>query len=215
MLIRKANEASIPVITATQMLLSMTKSQRATRAEISDIANAVMDGTDAVMLSEESAVGDYPVLAVNTMFETIRETETLFKYYRYAGYEKIDSGDTISESAVRLSKDLNAKGIFAITSSGASARKLARYKPKKTIYAITHDNQVRGQMTLSWGVIPLMSVTKDTLELIVNSFMSRGLKNGSIKRENNYILTAGDPVGKAGSTNMIKVITSEDMQLFK
>jgi len=214
MLIRKANEASIPVITATQMLLSMTKSQRATRAEISDIANAVMDGTDAVMLSEESAVGDYPVLAVKTMFETIRETESLFKYYRYAGYEKTDSGDTISEAAVRLSKDLNAKGIFAITSSGASARKLARYKPKKTIYAITHDTQVRGQMTLSWGVIPLMSVTQESLELIVNSFMSRGLKDGSIKREHNYILTAGDPIGKAGSTNMIKVITSEDMQLF-
>ena len=215
MLIRKANESSIPVITATQMLLSMTTSQRATRAEISDIANAVMDGTDAVMLSEESAVGDYPVLAVETMFNTIMETERLFKYYRYAGYEKKDIGDTISESAVRLSKDLNAKGIFAITSSGSSARKLARYKPKKTIYAITHDAQVRGQMTLVWGVIPLMSVKKESLERIVNSFMSRGLKNASIKRENSYILTAGETVGKTGSTNMIKVITSEDMQLFK
>ena len=215
MLIRKANESSIPVITATQMLLSMTTSQRATRAEISDIANAVMDGTDAVMLSEESAVGDYPVLAVETMFNTISETERLYKYYRYAGYEKKDSGDTISESAVRLSKDLNAKGIFAITSSGISARKLARYKPKKTIYAITHDAQVRGQMTLVWGVIPLMSVKKESLELIINSFMSRGLKNASITRENSYILTAGDTIGKTGSTNMIKVITSEDMQLFK
>lgn len=215
MLIRKANESSIPVITATQMLLSMTTSQRATRAEISDIANAVMDGTDAVMLSEESAVGDYPVLAVETMFNTISETERLYKYYRYAGYEKKDSGDTISESAVRLSKDLNAKGIFAITSSGSSARKLARYKPKKTIYAITHDAQVRGQMTLVWGVIPLMSVKKESLELIINSFMSRGLKNASITRENSYILTAGDTIGKTGSTNMIKVITSEDMQLFK
>ena len=215
MLIRKANESSIPVITATQMLLSMTTSQRATRAEISDIANAVMDGTDAVMLSEESAVGDYPVLAVETMFNTISETERLYKYYRYAGYEKKDSGDTISESAVRLSKDLNAKGIFAITSSGSSARKLARYKPKKTIYAITHDAQVRGQMTLVWGVIPLMSVKQESLELIINSFMSRGLKNASITRENSYILTAGDTIGKTGSTNMIKVITSEDMQLFK
>ena len=215
MLIRKANESSIPVITATQMLLSMTTSQRATRAEISDIANAVMDGTDAVMLSEESAVGDYPVLAVETMFNTISETERLYKYYRYAGYEKKDSGDTISESAVRLSKDLNAKGIFAITSSGSSARKLARYKPKKTIYAITHDAQVRGQMTLVWGVIPLMSVKQESLELIINSFMSRGLKNASIARENSYILTAGDTIGKTGSTNMIKVITSEDMQLFK
>jgi len=212
MLISKANEASIPVITATQMLLSMTKNERATRAEISDIANAVMDGTDAVMLSEESAVGAHPVLAVKTMFETIRETEKLYKYYRYEGYANQDSGDTISESAVRLADELNTKGVFAITSSGASARKLARYKPKKTIYAITHDNQVRGQMSLVWGVIPLMSVKKESLEKILNSFMSRGLQEGSIKKENSYILTAGDPIGKAGSTNMIRVISSEDMQ---
>jgi pyruvate kinase len=214
MLIRKANEACIPVITATQMLLSMTKNQRATRAEISDIANAVMDGTDAVMLSEESAVGDYPILSVETMFKTISETENLYKYYRFAGYEKKDSGDTISESAVRLSKDLNTKGIFAITSSGASARKLARYKPQKTIYAITHDADVRGQMTLVWGVIPLMSVAEENLGKFLEEMMQRGLANGSIKREYSYILTAGDPIGKAGTTNMIRVISSEDMKFF-
>ncbi len=214
MLIRKANTANIPVITATQMLLSMTSNERATRAEISDIANAVMDGTDAVMLSEESAVGKHPVLAVETMTKTIRETEKLYKYYRYAGYENRDIGDTISESAVRLACDVDAKGIFAITSSGASARKLARYKPKKTIYAITHNAQVRGQMSLVWGVIPLMSVEEESLENILDSFIKRGLKEGSIKKENAYILTAGDPIGKAGSTNMIRVITSEDMKEF-
>ncbi|MDF1878721.1 pyruvate kinase [Sulfurimonas sp. SAG-AH-194-C20] len=214
MLIRKANAASIPVITATQMLLSMTKNERATRAEISDIANAVMDGTDAVMLSEESAIGEHPVLAVETMFETIRETEKLYKYYRYEGYTNKDIEDTISESAVRLACDVDAKGIFAISSSGASVRKLARYKPKKTIYAITHDTQTRGQMSLVWGVIPLMSVEKISLEDIVNNFMKRGLDEGSIKKENAYILTAGDPIGKAGSTNMIRVITCEDMKEF-
>ncbi|MDQ7043881.1 MAG: pyruvate kinase [Sulfurimonas sp.] len=214
MLIAKANAASIPVITATQMLLSMTKNERATRAEISDIANAVMDGTDAVMLSEESAVGEYPILAVETMFQTIRETEKLYKYYRYEGYVNKDIGDTISESAVRLARDVDVKGIFAITSSGASARKLARYKPKKSIYAITHNGQVRGQMSLIWGVIPLMSVEKASLSNILNSFMRRGLKEGSINKENSYILTAGDPIGKAGSTNMIRVISSEDMKEF-
>jgi len=214
MLIQKANAASIPVITATQMLLSMTTSQRATRAEISDIANAVMDGTDAVMLSEESAVGEYPVLAVETMFQTIRETEKSFKYNRFAGYENRDSGDTISEAAVRLSSDLNAKGILVITSSGTSAKKLSRYKPKKTIYAVTHDSMVRTQMTLLWGVIPLMSVKKESLEKILNSLMKRGLKEGSLKQEYSYILTAGDPIGKAGSTNLIRVISSEDMKEF-
>jgi len=214
MLIQKANAASIPVITATQMLLSMTKSQRATRAEISDIANAVMDGTDAVMLSEESAVGDFPILAVETMFETIRETEKRFKYDRFIGYENKDSGDTISESAVRLSKDLNVEGIFAITSSGASAKKLSRYKPKKSIYAITHDDMVRSQMTLLWGVVPLMSVQKDTLDQILKTLVKRGLKEGTLNKENSYILTAGDPIGKAGSTNLIRIISSEDMLEF-
>ncbi|MDF1882527.1 pyruvate kinase [Sulfurimonas sp. SAG-AH-194-C21] len=214
MLIHKANAASIPVITATQMLLSMTKNERATRAEISDIANAVMDGTDAVMLSEESAVGEHPVLAVETMSNTIVETEKLYKYYRYAGYTNKDMGDTISESAVRLASDVDAKGIFAITSSGSSVQKLTRYKPKKTIYAITHNEQVRGQMSLVWGVIPLMSVREESLEHVVNSFMKRGLQEGSIKKENSYILTAGDPIGKAGSTNMIRVILSADMQHF-
>lgn len=211
MLIHKANEASIPVITATQMLLSMTTSQRATRAEISDIANAVMDGTDAVMLSEESAVGDYPVLAVETMFNTICETEKRYEYYKFGEFEIKDSGDTINESAVKLSCDLDAKGIFSITSSGASARKVARYRPKKTIYAITHDAQTRGQMTLIWGVIPLMSVRKESLNMILDSLMEKGLKNGSIKKKYSYILTAGDPIGKTGSTNMIRVISREDM----
>ena len=214
MLIRKANEASIPVITATQMLLSMTTNERATRAEISDIANAVMDGTDAVMLSEESAVGSYPVLAVQTMANTIMQTEKSFKYYRYEGYAKKDTGDTISESAVRLSCDLNAKGIFAITSSGASARKLARYRPKKTIYAITHERGTRGKMSLIWGVIPLMSVEKNSLETIVDTFMKQGLQEGSIKRKHNYVLTAGAPIGQAGSTNLIRLISSEDMKFF-
>lgn len=214
MLIRKANAACKPVITATQMLLSMTTNERATRAEISDIANAVMDGTDAVMLSEESAVGAHPVLAVETMYNTISETEKLYKYNRYEGFLKHDSGDTISESAVRLSCDLETKGIFAITSSGSSARKLARYKPKKTIYAVTHDENVRAQMTLSWGVIPLMSVKEESLEKILDSLIHRGLENGSVSRDNSYILTAGDPIGKAGTTNMIRVISKEDMQLF-
>ena len=214
MLIRKANAACKPVITATQMLLSMTTNERATRAEISDIANAVMDGTDAVMLSEESAVGLHPVLAVETMQKTISETEKLYKYNRYEGFIKHDSGDTISESAVRLSCDLDTKGIFAITSSGSSARKLARYKPKKSIYAITHDDKVRAQMTLSWGIIPLMSVKEESLEKILNSLIRRGLEDGSISRENSYVLTAGDPIGKAGTTNMIRVLSKEDMQLF-
>ena len=214
LLISKANNASIPVITATQMLLSMTKNTRATRAEISDISNAVSDGTDAVMLSEESAVGDYPVLAVETMFNTICETEKRYDYHQFRRYFTDHKDYTINESAVRLSRDLNTKGILVITSSGASARKIARYRPAKTIYAITHNTMVRSQLTLVWGVIPLMSIEKDNLDSILKDIMKRGLEDGTIKRDYSYILTAGDPVGEAGTTNMIRVIRKEDMKFF-
>ena len=214
LLISKANNASIPVITATQMLLSMTKNTRATRAEISDISNAVSDGTDAVMLSEESAVGDYPVLAVETMFNTICETEKRYDYHQFRRYFTDHKDYTINESAVRLSRDLNTKGILVITSSGASARKIARYRPAKTIYAITHNTMVRSQLTLVWGVIPLMSIEKDNLDSILKDIMKRGLEDGTIKRDYSYILTAGDPVGEAGTTNMIRVIRKDDMKFF-
>ena len=132
MIIHKANEASKPVITATQMLLSMTESETATRAEISDIANAVLDGTDVVMLSEESAIGDNPVLAVETMFNTIRETEKMYDYDKFSGYSMHDEMDVIDESAVMLADNLNANALLALTTSGQSAKKLARYRPKKS-----------------------------------------------------------------------------------
>ena len=127
MLIRKANEASKPVITATQMLLSMTKNDTATRAEISDIANAVLDGTDAVMLSEESAIGHNPILAVETMVKTIQGAEECYSYYKFSDFKMHDLSDKINESAVRLCKSLDTSGILTITSTGRSAKKIARY----------------------------------------------------------------------------------------
>jgi pyruvate kinase len=215
MLIHKANTAAKPVITATQMLLSMTKSERATRAEISDIANAVLDGTDAVMLSEESAVGVHPVLAVRTMFQTIVDAEKYYRYYRYDEIERQDITDAIDESAVRLSDDLHAQGILSLTSSGSSARKLARYRPKAPIYAITHDDIYRRQLTLSWGVIPVFSVKNESLGMILSEVMKRGLEEGILDRQKRYILTAGDPTGITGSTNMIRLLSGEEMEFFK
>ncbi|MEA3522918.1 MAG: pyruvate kinase [Campylobacterota bacterium] len=215
MLIHKANAAAKPVITATQMLLSMTKSERATRAEISDIANAVLDGSDAVMLSEESAVGVHPSLAVETMFETIRETELNYPFHRFRTFERNDVTDAIDESAVRLSRDLNAEGILTLSASGSSARKLARYRPKRPIYAITHDDTIRRQLTLTWGVVPVFSVTAKSLGMTLCEVMDYGLKKGILDFEKSYILTAGDPTGISGTTNMIRLLQKQEMEFFR
>ncbi len=215
MLIHKANAAAIPVITATQMLLSMTKSERATRAEISDIANAVLDGSDAVMLSEESAVGVHPALAVETMLETIRETELLYPYHKFRTFERNDVTDAIDESAVRLSRDLDVEGILTLSASGASARKLARYRPKKPIYAITHTEIVRRQMTLSWGIVPVFNVKKSSLGRTLCEVMNYGQKKGILDFQKSYILTAGDPTGVTGSTNMIRLLRKNEMEFFQ
>jgi pyruvate kinase len=215
MLIYKANAAAKPVITATQMLLSMTKSERATRAEISDIANAVLDGTDAVMLSEESAVGSNPALAVKTMFETIRETEKSYPFFRFKDFERGDVTDAIDESAVRLSRDLNAEGILTLSASGASARKLARYRPLTPIYAITHSERVRRQLTLSWGIVPVFSLGEKSLGMTLSEVMDYGISNGILNIEKSYILTAGDPTGITGSTNMIRLLRKPEMEFFR
>lgn len=214
MLIRKANIASKPVITATQMLLSMTQSERATRAEISDIANAVLDGTDAVMLSEESAVGKYPILAVSTMFETIREAEKQYDYFQFDEIKCHDATNAIDESAVRLARDLSVDGILSVTSSGNSARKLAKYRPKQPIYAITHDERVRQQLTLTWGVIPLFWVKKSSFGQTIRDVMQKGFIKGVLNPKKSYILTAGDPVGVSGSTNTIRLLREAEMEFF-
>ncbi|MCW8953363.1 MAG: pyruvate kinase [Sulfurimonas sp.] len=215
LLIQKANFAAKPVITATQMLLSMTHSERASRAEISDIANAVLDGTDAVMLSEESAVGKYPVLAVKTMFETIRETERVYAYSREYDQKHEDVTNAIDESAVRLAKDLKVDGILSMTASGNSARKLAKYRPKATIYAITHDDRVRQQLTLSWGIIPVFSVKLGSFGKTISDVMKKGLEENILNIKETYILTAGDPVGECGSTNTIRLLKESEMEFFK
>ncbi|QOY51747.1 pyruvate kinase [Candidatus Sulfurimonas baltica] len=215
MLIHKANLAAKPVITATQMLLSMTHSERATRAEISDIANAVLDGTDAVMLSEESAVGNHPVLAVRTMFETIRETEKSYAYHRVYNQKHDDVTNAIDESAVKLAKDLEVDAIFAVTATGGSARSLSKYRPKSTIYAVTHDDRVRQQLTLSWGIIPAFSVENISIGRTIKDIMQKGLDDKILDLKKSYILTAGDPVGGTGSTNTIRFLREHEMEFFR
>ena len=215
MLIRKANAASKPVITATQMLLSMTTQDRATRAEISDIANAVMDGTDVVMLSEESAVGHNPVLAVETMVKTIQGAEKISPYDKCDFFTINDATDSINEAAVRLCKDVDAWGLICLTASGSSARKIARFRPRRDIYAVTHSMKAARFLTICWGVVPAFMVKEGSLGQMMSQVMQEGLDRKVLKLDKSYILTAGDPVGVAGTTNMIRILREHEMEFFR
>jgi len=215
MLIKKANEASKPVITATQMLLSMTEKERATRAEISDIANAVLDGTDAVMLSEESAVGHNPALAVKTMVQTIQGAEKSYPFYQLDKFCIKDPTDSVNSAAVNLCKDIDAWGMIAITASGQSARKIARYKPQRDIYAVTHSLKTSRFLTISWGVVPAFLVKEASLGQMMCEVMNQGIERAVLQIDKSYILTAGDPVGVNGSTNMIRLLREREMMFFK
>ncbi len=213
MLIQKANAHSKPVITATQMLLSMTEKESATRAEISDVANAVLDGTDAVMLSEESAVGRNPVLVVETMVNTIRSIEAIYPYGKFDfGYD--DAMDVVNESAVRLGDSLSAEGIIAMTTSGQSAKKLSRYRPKMTIYAAIHDERVARRLTMVWGVVPAFLTKKGRLEEMLSEIIHGGLKRGVVDKEHTYIFTAGYPIGTPGTTNVIRILRENEITFF-
>ncbi|WP_294955117.1 pyruvate kinase [Sulfurovum sp.] len=214
MLIKRANNMSKPVIVATQMLLSMTTKETASRAEISDVANAVLDGADAVMLSEESAIGHYPLLAVKTMVQTIQAAEKYYPYQKFSHFDMHDRGDKIDEAAVRMSESLNCAGIIAMTSSGGTAKKAARYRPSQPIYAVTHDKRIAQSLTLVWGVVPAFFVAKSDLRSMIVEVMDQGLQRGILDLDNTYILITGDPVGVPGSTNLIRVVTRYEMEFF-
>lgn len=214
MLIQKANEHSKPVITATQMLLSMTEKESATRAEISDVANAVLDGTDAVMLSEESALGHNPVLVVETMVNTIQAIEEIYPYGKFDDFGYDDAMDIVNESAVRLGDSLEAEGIIAMTATGGSAKKLSRYRPKMTIYAATHEEYVARLLTMVWGVVPAYLVRKGRLEEMLSEVIHSGLARKIIDKKNTYIFTAGYPIGTPGTTNVIRILRENEITFF-
>ena len=214
MLIKKANAASKPVITATQMLLSMTTQERATRAEISDIANAVLDGTDAVMLSEESAVGHNPVLAVQTMMQAIQGAEKDYPFNKLSDFDIEDATDSINYSAARLCEDIDAWGLIGLTASGSSVKKLSRYKPRRDIYAVVHDVKVARFLTICWGIVPAFMVEKASLGQMMSEVMKQGIERQVLYLDKSYILTAGDPVGVVGSTNMIRILREHEMMFF-
>ncbi|AXP09484.1 pyruvate kinase [Campylobacter hepaticus] len=214
-IIRKANNASKPVITATQMLFSLTKSKTATRAEISDVANAVLDGTDAVMLSEESAIGIDPANAVDIMYQTIIEAEKYYPYNKFNDFNNTDNTDKIMHSSAHLATDLNANAIFSLTSSGKSAIKIARYRPNIEIIAVAHSEKTLNSLSIVWGVNPAILVNKsnDLTELLKDSVRS-GIEKGFIDQNKCYLLTAGFPTGVEGTSNLIRILDKEQINYY-
>lgn len=205
MMIRKANQRGKPVITATQMLRSMVQNPRATRAEVADVANAVLDGTDALMLSEESAAGEYPVEAVRTMARVAEETETILEQ-RYDFQEiKKSVPEAISHAAISLARDLEVKAFLIPTSSGSTARMIARYRPAHPIIAISPDPQTVKNLCLVWGVYPVQVGEFQSTDVMLQVAQEKALELGLVKAGDLVAITAGLPLQVAGTTNMITV----------
>ncbi|MBP7783628.1 MAG: pyruvate kinase [Aliarcobacter sp.] len=214
MLIKKANLKGIPVITATQMLLSMTQNERATRAEISDVANAVLDGTDVVMLSEESAVGEDPINVVDTMHNIIAKTEGIYNYDKQYEMPYLDEFDVIQATVTKLADDLKANGILAITSSGKSALKMSRYRPKTPIFTFTHKKKVLNSLTAIWGVEPIGIIKEAQASKMFQKMLVALDERGLLNKNGLYVATVGYPVGMPGSTNTIKILTPSEIEYY-
>jgi len=208
-IIRKCNQAGKPVIVATQMLESMVGATRPTRAEVSDVANAIFDLTDAVMLSGETAVGKYPVRAVKTMASIITETEEVLPY-EHILREKSEqvtaqTDDAISYAACHMSQQLGAACIVAYTSSGSTALRVSKYRPKVPILAITPNANTARRLMLSWGIEPHLAAEPSNVDIMFQEAAQLALQTGIAKRGEPVIITAGIPMGTPGSTNVVKV----------
>lgn len=213
-IISKAYSAGMPVITATQMLESMTKNPRPTRAEITDVANAIYDGSSAIMLSGETAIGKYPVDAVKTMAKIAERTESDIDYeerfsrLEQTGFKGVTTA--VSHAACTTSLDLNAKAIIAVSKSGKTLRRISRFRPETIIVGCTPSNKTCRQLKLSWGVYPLMIEEKSNTDELFDHAVNTARENGLVAFGDLAVLTAGTPLGVSGTTNMIKVVIIGD-----
>ncbi len=207
-MIRKGLQAGKPVITATQMLDSMMRNPRPTRAEVSDVANAVFDGTSCVMLSGETAGGKYPIEALTAMVEIVSEAEGSTDYWRQFQKQRVvpasNINDAITHTCCLTAKDLDAKAILAATNSGRTARMICRFRPACPVAALTMHEKVRRQLSISWGVIPFLTGEVTSTDRIFSLSAETALKEGLVKNGDTVVITAGVPLGKSGSTNLIK-----------
>jgi pyruvate kinase len=201
-----------PVITATQMLDSMERNPIPTRAEVSDVANAILDGTSAVMLSGETAVGSYPVEAVRTMAKLALEAESGLE--EYGSLQQIRSEpahvvtEAVSQAAITMAHHLKAAAIVTLTETGFTSRSISKYRPRCPILAVSSDHQVVNRLALNWGVTPLLIESNGTNEAMIEFAVQRGRELGYIRRGDVVVATAGLH-GRTGSTNMIRVVTAE------
>jgi pyruvate kinase len=209
MLIAKANRAGKPVITATQMLRSMQDSPRPTRAEVTDVANAVLDGTDAIMLSEETAVGRFPVEAVTMMAAIAADAESSFPFD--AWMHRFETGgplsDAVARAACSMAADIDAAAIVTCTQSGGTARRVARYRPRVPILAPTPHAETYRRLALVWGVTPLLTQSEPTTDELIAGALGVALASTRVRRGDTVVIIAGVPVGRPGMTNLIKVET--------
>ncbi len=209
MIIKKCYESGKTVVTATQMLDSMMKNPRPTRAESTDVANAIYDGTSAIMLSGETAAGAYPVEALKTMVRIATRTEQDINYwYRFHARGSAVNPDitsAISHATCTMSEDLNAAAIITVTKSGRTARMIAKYRPETQIVCGCLTQKVYRQMGLTWGVRPLLLEQKNTAEGLFDYAVDETVKAGFISKGDITIITAGVPLGVSGTTNLIKV----------
>ncbi len=207
MIIKKCNRAGKPVITATQMLESMIKSPVPTRAEVSDVANSILDGTDAIMLSEETTLGDYPVVAVKTMAEVARATEGQRRSTDYDEETITEKGvvDSVSESIVKTAEDIRAKAIVALTESGFTARMISRFRPKQPIIVMSHKEKVYNKMALSFGCLPMPTESFAHIDHATATISKFMVEKKLARKGDKVVVAAGLPYGKVGGTNMLLV----------
>lgn len=215
-IIRMCREAGKPVITATQMLESMIHLPRPTRAEASDVANAIYDGTDAVMLSAESAAGQYPVESVAMMDRIAREAEASEHYQlmqRQLVLDTEQAQDAIAQAACNIGAKLEAPAIVAFTSTGGAATRISKNRPPVAIVALTPNEVTRNQLALSWGVFPMLSEDPEDTDDMVRIANDELKKSGLADVGDRYVITAGVPFGVRGTTNMLRVekLRAEDL----
>jgi pyruvate kinase len=208
-LIGICNSAGKPVITATEMLESMVRNPRPTRAEITDIAHAIQDGTDAIMLSAETAIGKYPIAAVTIMSQVAERIESSLKYERILATKKVGPfpsvSDAISHATCQTACDIKAVAIITSTQSGSTARMVAKYRPLAPIIAATPSVKVSRELTLVWGVYPLIVPSAANIDNMIDVSVAAAKKAGFITKNDLTVITAGVRTGIPGSTNLLKV----------
>ena len=216
-IIAKCNHLGKPVITATQMLDSMIRNPRPTRAEVSDVANAILDGTDALMLSGETAVGSYPIASVQTMMRTAAQVERAGRIHSlppsavmlgaHIGGPRSSHtiADAVSHAACQTAHELNAVAIVTPTVSGYTARMVAKYRPAMPIVATTHNPRVQRQLMLQWGVHPLLSSRADDTDQTITEAIRTAQRSGVVKTGDILVLTAGSAGSGPGTTNLLEV----------